>query len=93
MSFTANMVILVPAMGASLVFTFVVNRLWPVDRRYAANDQVGWQRSVLGTSYAVTLGFMLYPEWGDFKTAEFNVELEASELAAQHRSARPRLAA
>jgi hypothetical protein len=80
MSFTENMVIVVLAMVASLAFTLIMNRVWPVARRYTATDQVGWQLSVLGTTYAVTLGFMLYTEWGNFKAAELNVELEANAL-------------
>jgi hypothetical protein len=87
MSFTANMVILVLALAASLGFTLVMNRLWPVARRYAESDQVGWQLNVLGTTYAVTLGFMLYTGWGDFKAAELNVELEANALRNIYRLA------
>jgi hypothetical protein len=51
------------ALAASLVFTLVMSRLRPVARRYAESDQVGWQLNVLGTTYAVTLGFMLYTGW------------------------------
>jgi Protein of unknown function (DUF4239) len=87
LSFTANMVILVLAMAASLAFTLVMNRLWPVARRYAESDLVGWQLSVLGTTYAVTLGFMLYTEWGDFKAAQLNCELEANSLRNIYRLA------
>ena len=87
MTFTANILILVAAMTAALVFTWVMNRLWPVARRYTENDLVGWQLSVLGTTYAVTLGFMLYTEWGDFKSAELNVELEANSLRNIYRLA------
>src|SRR5580704_18222154 len=81
------MVILVLAMASSLAFTLVMNRLWPVARRYGENDLVGWQLSVLGTTDAVTLGFMLYTEWGDFKSAELNVELEANSLRNIYRLA------
>jgi hypothetical protein len=87
LSFTANMVILVLAVAASLVFTLAMNRLWPVALRYAESDLVGWQLSVLGTTYAVTLGFMLYTEWGNFKAAELNVELEANALRNIYRLA------
>ena len=87
MSFTANILILIAAMSASLAFTLVMHRLWPVARRYEENDLVGWQLSVLGTTYAVTLGFMLYTEWGDFKSAELNVELEANSLRNIYRLA------
>jgi len=87
LSFTANVVILVLAMGASLLFTLAMNRLWPVARRYAETDLVGWQLSVLGTTYAVTLGFMLYTVWGDFKAAQLNAELEANALRNVYRLA------
>lgn len=87
MSFSANIIILVAALFASLLFTLVVNRIWPVTKRYAQSDQVGWQLSVLGTTYAVTLGFMLYTQWADFKSAELNVELEANALRNVYRLA------
>lgn len=87
MSFAANMVILVLALATSLAFTLVMNRLWPVEQRYVESDQVGWQLNVLGTTYAVTLGFMLYTGWGDFKAAELNVELEANSLRNIYRLA------
>jgi Protein of unknown function (DUF4239) len=87
LSFTANIVILVVATAASLLFTLAINRLWPVAQRYAESDLVGWQLSVLGTTYAVTLGFMLYTEWGDFKAAELNAELEANSVRNVYRLA------
>ena len=74
-------------MSAALAFTLVMHRLWPVTRRYTENDLVGWQLSVLGTTYAVTLGFMLSTEWADFKSAELNVELEANSLRNIYRLA------
>jgi hypothetical protein len=41
------------------LFMVVLNRIWPVASRHTPNDLIGWQLSVLGTTYAVTLGFML----------------------------------
>lgn len=87
LTFTGNVVILVLAMAASLVFTLAMNRLWPVAQRYAESDLVGWQLSVPGTTYAVTLGFMLYTVWGEFKSAELNIELEANALRDIYRLA------
>jgi hypothetical protein len=87
LSLAANILILVAAMTASLLFTLGVNRLWPVSKRYGESDQVGWQLSVLGTTYAVTLGFMLYTEWSNFRGAELNVELEANALRNIYRLA------
>jgi hypothetical protein len=87
LSFTANLIILALTMAASLALTLVMNRLWPVAHRYTDRDLVGWQLSVLGTTYAVTLGFMLYTEWGNFRAAELNVELEANSLRNIYRLA------
>jgi hypothetical protein len=64
----------------SLLFLALMNRIWPPERRHAHNDQIGWQLSVLGTTYAVILGFMLYAVWTDFGQAESNVEFEANDL-------------
>lgn len=75
-------------MIAALISTLVVNRLWPVSKRYAQSDLVGWQLNVLGTTYAVTLGFMLYTQWADFRSAYLNVELEANSLRNIYRLAR-----
>ena len=37
---------------------------------------MGWQLSVLGTTYAVILGFMLYTVWTDLGVANLNVDLK-----------------
>jgi hypothetical protein len=66
--------------GAVLLFMMGLNRVWPVGRRYAKDDQIGWQLSILGTTYAVVLGFMLLTEWTNYATAELNTDLEASAL-------------
>jgi hypothetical protein len=87
LSFAANLIILSLTVAASLGFTLLMNRIWPVARRYTENDLVGWQLSVLGTTYAVTLGFMMYTEWGNFRAAELNVELEANSLRNIYRLA------
>ena len=80
LSLTQNIVILFVAMLASLGFMAGLNRVWPIKKRYAGSDQVGWQLSVLGTTYAVILGFMLYNEWTNFRAAGLTVDLEASAL-------------
>jgi hypothetical protein len=80
LSLKENIVILITAMAASWIFLAALNRLWAVPIRRAQNDLIGWQLSVLGTTYAVVLGFMLYTAWTGFQDAELNVELEASSL-------------
>ncbi len=87
LSLTQNVVILILSMAASLLFMVALNRYWPVAKRYTNNDLIGWQLSVLGTTYAVILGFMLYTEWTNFRDAELNADLEASALRNLYRLA------
>jgi Protein of unknown function (DUF4239) len=82
-----NYVIVVLTVVASLLFMWGLNRVWPWNKRHAHNDLIGWQLSILGTTYAVILGFMLYTVWTDFGAAEVNVDNEANSLANVYRLA------
>jgi hypothetical protein len=82
-----NLIIVVLAVIASLLFMWGLNRVWPWERRHAHNDLIGWQLSILGTTYAVILGFMLYTVWTNFGTAELNAEDEANALGNLYRLA------
>ncbi len=81
--------VLVPVLGVigSLLFMAALNWIWPWENRREHNDQIGWQLSVLGTTYAVILGFMLYAVWTNFGAAEANVDLEANALVNIYRLA------
>jgi hypothetical protein len=79
------MVTLVVALSLALVF--VLRRTWPPGRRTEHNEIIGWQVSVLGTTYAVMLGFMLYAVWSDFQAATVNTEAEANSLMSVYRLA------
>jgi Protein of unknown function (DUF4239) len=67
-------------MGISIVVVSVLNRVWPISNRKLINDVTGWQLGILGTTYGVILGFMLYTVWNDFRVAEVNANLEATSL-------------
>ena len=86
-SLTQNIIILVSTLTASLTIMAVLNKVWPLTQRRYRNDLIGWQLSVLGTTYAVLLGFMLYTVWSNFGAAELNAELEASALRNVNRLA------
>ena len=58
-----------------------VQRLVPPDRREEQNNVAGFIFAVLGVAYAVLLAFMLIAVWEDYKTAQTNLQSEASELA------------
>ena len=75
-----NVVIVVASIVTSLLFWWLIRRIWPPERRRVHNEITGWQISVLGTTYAVIIGFMLFAVWSEFQTAERNAESEASCL-------------
>lgn len=72
-------VIILCVIGAA-VLLLILRRVWPPHSRREHNDLVGWQFSVLGTLYAVIVGFMLYTVWTNFQAAEVNAEMEADSL-------------
>jgi hypothetical protein len=80
LTLTENILVLIATMVASLLLLKILDRSWPLRNRQTENDLIGWQLNVLGTTYAVVLGFMLYTDWTDYGAAELNVNLEASSL-------------
>jgi hypothetical protein len=87
LTFAQDLLVLVLTIIASMFLTFVLNRLWPHEQRRPQNDIIGWHISILGTTYAVILGFMLYTVWTDFGNAALNVDLEANSLRNLYRLA------
>ena len=83
-----SMVIVLCVVAASLVLLWLIRRLWPTEQRLRHNDIIGWQVSVIGTTYAVIIGFMLYAVWTTFELASTNAEAEANNLVDVVRSAR-----
>jgi len=87
LTFTQNILILIFMMAGSMLFMAALNRIWPREKRQAHNDLIGWQLNIIGTTYAVILGFMLYTVWTDFGAANLTVDLEASALRNVYRLA------
>lgn len=75
-----NLTIVFVAIVFSLAFWWFVRWVWPPERRRDHNDITGWQVSVLGTTYAVIVGFMLFAVWSYFQDAQQNAQEEASCL-------------
>ncbi|MBV8632441.1 MAG: DUF4239 domain-containing protein [Silvibacterium sp.] len=71
----------------ALLFKVIIDRLWTRERRRSHNDLIGWQLSILGTTYAVIVGFMLYAVWNNFGLAEVNADTEANALVNVYRLA------
>ena len=87
LTLTQNVLILIFTMTGSMLFMAALNRIWPREKRQVHNDLIGWQLNIIGTTYAVILGFMLYTVWTDFVAANLNVDLEASALRNVYRLA------
>jgi len=82
-----NVLVVMGAVIASLLFMEILNRVWHPDQRRTYNDIIGWQVSVLGTTYAVILGFMLYTVWSIYREAVVNVDREANAVVDVYRLA------
>jgi hypothetical protein len=80
LTISEDTLIVLSAIVISLIFWWVVRWMWPPDRRRVHNEITGWQLSVLGTTYAVIIGFMLFAAWAEYRAAEQNVANEASCL-------------
>ena len=87
LSLAENLLMVLLVVGLSVVLFVVMDRVWAWDKRHQHNDVTGWQLGILGTTYAVILGFMLYAVWTDFDTATQNVEMEANSLTNLYRLA------
>src|ERR1700758_2969998 len=80
LSIGQNTLVLLASLVAALVFMALLNRLWSGEKRSVNNDLIGWQLTIIGTTYAVILGFMLYTVWTAYGEAQLNVDLEANAL-------------
>jgi len=75
-----NVLVITAAVIVSMLFMVALNRVWPTDQRRNYNDLIGTQLSILGTTYAVILGFMLFAVWSAYREADLNADLEANAL-------------
>jgi uncharacterized membrane protein HdeD (DUF308 family) len=82
-----NVVVIAAVVIGSLLSTVGLNAIWPAEKRHDYNDVVGWQLTILGTTYAVILGFMLFTVWSEHDEADLNVDHEASAVANIYRLA------
>jgi hypothetical protein len=87
LTYKLNVLILILTVGGSMFFLFLLNRFWPSHKRRDHNDLIGWQLGILGTTYAVILGFMLYTVWTNYGAADLNTDLEANSLRNLYRIA------
>jgi hypothetical protein len=82
-----DVVLIVLSIAVALGFLWILQHFWPSVQRRDHNDIIGWQVSVLGTTYAVIIGFMLYAVWTTLQSAEINADNEANCLVNAFRLA------
>ena len=75
-----NLLVIAAAVILSLLFMVGLNRVWPSEKRRNYNSLIGSQLSILGTTYAVILGFMLFAVWSAYREADLNADLEANAV-------------
>ena len=49
-----NLVVVAATVIGSLLFPAGLDRVWPREKRRTYNDLIGWQLSILSTTYAVS---------------------------------------
>ena len=76
----ANILIVLACVAASVIFLFLVTRTSSAHARKESNDFTSAVVSVIGTTYAVLLAFMLFTVWTMFQQAQVNAEQEANDL-------------
>ncbi|HKD78563.1 MAG TPA: DUF4239 domain-containing protein [Candidatus Angelobacter sp.] len=82
-----NIAVVAATVLVSLFAMAMLNKVWPRESRRGYNELIGWQLAVLGTTYAVILGFMLYAVWSTFGEADLNVDAEATAVVDVYRLA------
>jgi hypothetical protein len=86
-TYLQSSLLIVVALMLSLMVVSLLNRWWPIQNRKVVNDVTGWQLGVLGTTYGVILGFMLYTVAEGFRAAETDAALEATSMLNIYRIA------
>jgi len=87
LSYTQSSLVICFSVAGSLLLVTLLNRFWPTPNRKLLNDVTGWQLGVLGTTYGVILGFMLYTVWEGFRAAQTDANLEATSMLNVYRLA------
>jgi hypothetical protein len=82
-----NIVAVTAAVIGSVLFQAGLDQIWPCEKRRPYNELIGWQLGVLGTTYAVILGFMLFTVWTALGEADLNADLEANAVLDMYRLA------
>ena len=87
LSYLQSVSVIVAGLLGTVFAVWIINRFWRANARKLYNDVMGWQFGVLGTTYAVILGFMLSSVWSSYMVASQDVSEEATANLGVFRSA------
>jgi len=79
-SVAGSIIIIIVCIASALAFLFFIQRIWIPSKRRVHNDVIGPNVSVIGTTYAVLIAFMLSGVWNEMQAASLNTEQEANSL-------------
>jgi hypothetical protein len=88
LNISGNITVIIATVAAAVLLLFLLRRFWSSELRRVHNDLIGWHVSVIGSTYAVIIGFMLFAVWSNFEIAESNTESEANCLVNVVRSSK-----
>jgi hypothetical protein len=80
--------IMAAVVAAGVGFLFLLQLVWRSELRSQHNNLIGWHVGVLGSIYAVIIGFMLFAVWTNFAAAYTNADSEANCLVDVARASR-----
>jgi hypothetical protein len=86
-SIEGSITIIVACIAISLLVLFTVHRFWMPSKRLGHNDAIGPNVSVMGTTYAVIIAFVLSGVWNELQAAMLNTEQEANSVVNLYRFA------
>ncbi len=87
LSYLQSVSVIVAGLLGTVFSAWLLNKVWGASSRKQYNDVMGWQFGVLGTTYAVILGFMLSSVWGSYMIASDDVSEEATATLGVFRCA------
>jgi Protein of unknown function (DUF4239) len=87
LSYLQSVWVILAGLLGSVLSIWIINRFWGATARKPYNEIMGWQFGVLGTTYAVILGFMLSSVWSSYMVASEDVTEEATATLGVFRSA------
>jgi hypothetical protein len=85
LNYAQNIVLICVMVSVALLLVALLNYVWPTTSRKVINEVTAWQLGVLGTTYGVILGFMLYSVWQGFYAAQVDANLEATSMLNVYR--------